>query len=120
MRVVPDFSALADIAPGWPVMLNGQMQSIGGTSGSSPFAMAKLALLSASERLAGRPRVGFVNPWIYQLYQQHPELFYDVTSGTNDLDGVGCCTAKKGFDEVSGLGVPNFAEIAKHLPPPSP
>jgi hypothetical protein len=26
----------------------------------------------------------------------------------------------KGFDEVSGLGVPNLAEIAKHLPSPSP
>jgi subtilase family serine protease len=120
MRAVPDFAALAAITPGWPLMLNGHMQSIGGTSGSSPFAMAKLALLSASERLAGRPRVGFVNPWFYQLYQQHPELFYDVVSGTNDLNGVGCCTATKGFDEASGLGVPNFAEIAQHLPPPSP
>jgi len=120
MRVVPDFAALADITPGWPLMLNGHMQSIGGTSGSSPFAMAKLALLSASERLAGRPRVGFVNPWFYQLYQQHPELFYDVVSGSNDLNGVGCCTAAKGFDDASGLGVPNFAEIAQHVPPPSP
>ena len=120
MRVVPDFAALADITPGWPLMLNGRMQSIGGTSGSSPFAMAKLALLSASERLAGRPRVGFVNPWFYQLYQQHPELFYDVVSGNNDLNGVGCCTAAKGFDEASGLGVPDFAEIAQHLPSPSP
>ena len=44
----------------------------------------------------------------------------EVGSGTNDLNGVGCCTATKGFDEASGLGVPNFAEIAQHLPPPSP
>jgi len=101
-------------------MLNGQMGSIGGTSGSSPFAMAKLALLSAQERLAGRPRVGFVNPWLYQLYQQHPELFYDVVSGSNDLNGVGCCAAAKGFDDTTGLGVPNLLEIAQHLPPPSP
>jgi subtilase family serine protease len=120
MRVVPDFAVLADVEPGWPVMLNGQMQSYGGTSGSSPFAMAQVALLSARERLAGRPPVGFVNPWFYQLYQQHPELFYDVVSGTNDLNGVGCCTATKGFDEVSGLGVPNLGAIAQHLPPPSP
>jgi subtilase family serine protease len=120
MRVVPDFSVLADIIPGWPVMLNGQLQSIGGTSGSSPFAMAQVALLSARERLAGRPPVGFVNPWFYQLYKQHPDLFYDVVSGTNDLNGVGCCTATKGFDEASGLGVPNLGAIAQRLPPPSP
>ena len=120
MRVVPDFAFLAAVQPGWPVMLNGQMESIGGTSGSSPFAMAQLALLSAQERLAGRPPVGFVNPWIYQLYQQDPRAFFDVTSGNNDLNGVGCCAAAKGFDEVSGLGVPNLLELARHLPPPSP
>jgi subtilase family serine protease len=119
-RVVPDFAFLADIEPGWPVVLNGNIQSIGGTSASSPFAMSQFALLSARERLAGRPRVGFVNPWLYQLYKQHPELFYDVVSGSNDLDGVGCCIASKGFDDVSGLGVPNLAAIAKHLPSPSP
>ena len=120
MRVVPDFAFLADIEPGWPVMMNGEIESIGGTSGSAPFAMSQLALLSAREWLAGRPRVGFVNPWFYQLYEQHPDLFYDVVSASNDLGGVGCCTATKGFDEVSGLGVPNLAEIARHLPPPSP
>jgi subtilase family serine protease len=120
MRVVPDFSLLADIQPGWPLMLNGGMESIGGTSGSTPFATARLGILSASERLADRPRVGFVNPWLYQLYKEHPELFYDVVSGGNDVKGVGCCTATKGFDEVSGLGVPDFAKIAQHLPPPTP
>jgi kumamolisin len=120
MRVVPDFSLLAAVQPGWPVMLNGQMESIGGTSGSSPFAMSQLALLSAQERLAGRPRVGFPKPWIYQLYQQHPELFYDVTTGSNDLNAVGCCTATKGFDDATGLGVPNFGGIAQHLPAPAP
>jgi tripeptidyl-peptidase-1 len=82
--------------------------------------MSQLGLLSARERLAGRPRVGFINPWFYQLYQQHPELFYDVVAGSNDLGQVGCCTARKGFDEVSGLGVPNLAEIARRLAPPSP
>jgi subtilase family serine protease len=120
MRVVPDFSFLADIQPGWPVVLNGQVEGIGGTSGSAPFAMSQLALLSARERIAGRPRVGFVNPWFYQLYKQDPGLFFDVVSGSNDLSRVGCCTAHKGFDEVSGLGVPNLAGIAQHLPPPSP
>jgi tripeptidyl-peptidase-1 len=101
-------------------MLNGQMQSIGGTSGSSPFAMAQLALVSAQERLAGRPPVGFINPWIYQLYHQDPRAFFDVTSGSNDLNGVACCAAAKGLDDTTGLGVPNLFEIAQRLPPPSP
>lgn len=101
-------------------MLNGEIQSVGGTSGAAPFAMPQFALMSARERLAGRPPLGFVDPWLYQLYKQHPDLFYDVVAGGNDLDGVGCCTAHRGFDEVSGLGVPNVAEIAQHIPAPSP
>jgi hypothetical protein len=96
------------------------MQSIGGTSGAAPFAMSQFALLSTRERLAGRPPLGFVNPWLYQLYKQHPELFYDVTSGGNDLNEVGCCTATTGFDDASGLGVPNLAEIARLVASPAP
>ena len=96
------------------MVLNGQDESIGGTSGSAPFAMSQLALLSARERTAGRPRVGFVNPWFYQLYKQDPGLFFDVVSGSNDLNRVDCCTAHRGFDEVSGLAVPNLAGIARH------
>jgi subtilase family serine protease len=120
MRVVPDFSFLADIQPGWPVMLHGQIESVGGTSGSTPFAMTEFALLSVRQRLAGEPPIGFINPWLYQLYRQHPDAFYDVVGGGNDLKDVRCCIATKGFDEVSGLGVPNLATIAARLSPPSP
>jgi subtilase family serine protease len=120
MRVVPDFAFLADIQPGWPVMLNGKIESVGGTSGSTPFAMTEFALLSVRQRLAGEPPVGFINPWLYQLYKHHPDTFYDVVSGVNDLKGVRCCAATKGFDEVSGMGVPNLSAIAARLSPPSP
>jgi subtilase family serine protease len=120
MRALPDFAFLADIQPGWPVMLNGQVESIGGTSGSAPFAMSQFALLSVRQRLAGQPPVGFVNPWLYRLYKQPSKPFYDVVSGTNDLAGVGCCSATKGFDEVSGLGVPDLAKVDQELPPPTP
>jgi subtilase family serine protease len=100
--------------------LDGQVQSIGGTSGATPFAAAQFALLSAQQRLAGRPRIGFVNPWLYQLYEHQRTLFYDVGAGSNDLDNVGCCTSNGGFDYVTGLGVPNLGEIAKHIAPPAP
>ncbi|HTX11424.1 MAG TPA: S53 family peptidase [Solirubrobacteraceae bacterium] len=120
MRVVPDFAFLADIQPGWPVMLKGQIESVGGTSGSTPFAMTEFALLSVRQRLAGEPPIGFINPWLYQLYKQHPDAFYDVVSGGNDLKDVRCCVATKGFDEVSGMGVPDLATIAARLSAPSP
>jgi hypothetical protein len=54
-RAIPDVSALADIVPGWPEVINATLQTVGGTSGSTPFVAAATALVAASERQAGRP-----------------------------------------------------------------
>jgi subtilase family serine protease len=116
-RAVPDVSALADIEPGWPVVINSTLQTVGGTSGSTPFVAAATALVAASERTAGRPRVGLANGWFYKAAVQ-PSAFYDVTQGSNDLAGVGCCQASVGYDPASGLGVPNWATLPAALPPP--
>jgi subtilase family serine protease len=110
-RAVPDVSALADIVPGWPVVINSKLQTIGGTSGSTPFIAAAVALVAASQRKAGRPRIGLANGWFYRAALQRPSAFFDVTAGSNDLAGVGCCHATAGYNEASGLGVPNWAVL---------
>nr|WP_296068802.1 S53 family peptidase [uncultured Actinoplanes sp.] len=114
-RAVPDVSALADIVPGWPVVMNGSLQPVGGTSGSTPLTAAAAALVSANERHAGRPPIGLANGWFYQAATR-PSMFYDVTKGNNDLAGVGCCSAATGYDPASGLGVPNWATLPAALP----
>ncbi|MEU4221625.1 S53 family peptidase [Actinoplanes sp. NPDC026623] len=114
-RTVPDVAALAAISPGWPVVINGALYTVGGTSGAAPFTAAALALVSATERSAGRPPVGLANGWFYSVANQ-PGIFYDVTAGTNDLETVGCCQAGPGYDRASGLGVPNWAELPATLP----
>jgi subtilase family serine protease len=116
-RAVPDVSALADIVPGWPDMLDGTLQTVGGTSGSTPFIAAATALVDGSQRAAGRPRIGLANGWFYQA-ASHPGAFFDITAGNNDLAGVGCCQATVGYDLASGLGVPNWAVLPATLPPP--
>jgi subtilase family serine protease len=118
-RAVPDVSALADIQPGWPVVIDSTLQSAGGTSGSTPFTAAAAALLIGSERAAGRPRVGLANGWFYRAAASQPSTFFDVTTGSNDLAGVGCCQATAGYDLASGLGVPNWATLPAALPPPA-
>jgi subtilase family serine protease len=115
-RAVPDVSALADTVPGWPVVLNDTLQTVGGTSGSTPFTAAATALVDSSERTAGRPRVGLANGWFYQAATAQPSTFFDVTSGGNDIAGVGCCQAAVGYDLASGLGVPNWAALPAALP----
>ncbi len=116
-RAVPDVSALADIVPGWPDVIDGMLQPVGGTSGSTPFIAAATALVDGSQRNAGHPRIGLANGWFYRA-ASHPGAFFDVTAGNNDLAGVGCCQAAAGYDLASGLGVPNWAALPATLPPP--
>jgi subtilase family serine protease len=116
-RAVPDVSALADIVPGWPDVISATLQTVGGTSGSTPLVAAATALVSASERQAGRPSVGLANGWFYRAASQ-PSAFFDVTQGGNDLAGVGCCQASAGYDLASGLGAPNWAILPSTLPKP--
>jgi subtilase family serine protease len=116
-RAVPDVSALADIVPGWPDVISATLQTVGGTSGSTPLVAAATALVSASERKAGRPSVGLANGWFYRAASQ-PSAFFDVTQGGNDLAGVGCCQASAGYDLASGLGAPNWAILPSTLPKP--
>jgi kumamolisin len=117
-RAVPDVSALADTAPGWPDVINSTLQPVGGTSGSAPFVAAATALVVGSERSAGRPAVGLANGWFYKAAAEQPSTFFDVTQGSNDLAGVGCCQATVGYDPASGLGVPNWATLPAALPAP--
>jgi len=116
-RAIPDVSALADIVPGWPVVVSAGLQTVGGTSGSTPFVAAATALIDATQRQHGQPRIGLANGWFYQAANR-PSTFFDVTSGNNDLAGVGCCHATAGYDLVTGLGVPNWAALPGTLPPP--
>ncbi len=48
-----------------------------GTSFSSPILAAMFALLNGELIQAGKPALGFLNPWLYA----HPEMFNDITSG---------------------------------------
>lgn len=117
-RALPDVSALADIVPGWPVVINGTLQTAGGTSGSTPLIAAATALVDASQTGGGHPPIGLANGWFYKAAMQ-ASTFYDVTQGNNDLSNVGCCQAAVGYDPASGLGVPNWAVLPSALPAPA-
>jgi subtilase family serine protease len=117
-RAIPDVSALADIVPGWPVVMNSRLQTAGGTSGSTPLTAASAALVAGSEQHARRPRLGLANGWFYTAASSNPSTFYDIKEGNNDLAAVGCCTASVGYDPASGLGVPDWAALPATLPAP--
>ncbi len=118
-RTVPDLSAHASMLPGWPVVLAGNWVEDAGTSSSAPLLASAFAVLSAAQRRAGLPPLGPVDGLVYHLESTAPQTIFDVTEGNNRfLPRVHAFPAKPGYDLASGLGVPNFAQLAASLPPP--
>jgi kumamolisin len=97
-RGVPDVSGDADPATGYNVVIDGANQVIGGTSAVAPLYAGLFARINEALRGQNLPRVGFVNPQLYQF----PGAFNDITSGNN-----GAFQAGPGWDAASGLGSPN-------------
>jgi tripeptidyl-peptidase-1 len=112
-RGTPDVAAL-----GWDfqVVMNGQVTSVGGTSAAAPTFAAIVSLLNDQQLKAGKPSLGFLNPWIYQTAAAHSDAFFDVTVGQN---ANSCCagfTCSSGWDAVTGNGTPNYERLKAYLP----
>ena len=104
-RVVPDVSALAG-PPLYFLLLDGKPLPDGGTSASTPLWASLIARIDAALPAGKRQR--FLPPLLYK-----PNVgesgFRDIVSGNNASHpnpGKGYA-AGKGFDAVSGWGVPN-------------
>jgi kumamolisin len=107
-RLVPDVALVADPNTGAFLVLNGRVSQIGGTSWSAPVWAGFCALLNEARAKAGKPSLPFMNPLLYPL--QGSACFRDIVKGTN-----GDFQAKAGYDQVTGLGVPNVKELVKAL-----
>lgn len=104
------------------VVDKGTQISVGGTSASAPTFASVIALLNNARLSAGKPALGFLNPW---LYSQGTPGLNDVTVGGS----TGCTgrsiysglkapyvpyaswNATEGWDPVTGLGTPDFGKL---------
>jgi tripeptidyl-peptidase-1 len=109
-RGYPDISALGGQKTPYCVVVNGGAEGVAGTSASSPTASSVFARVNGVRLKAGKPVLGFLNPFIYQ----NSAAFNDVTSGCNTGGGSGsnCFTATKGWDPATGWGTPNFKALS--------
>jgi kumamolisin len=103
-RGVPDVAGDADPTTGYSVLVDGNRQTIGGTSAVAPLWAGLIVLLNAS---LGKP-VGFLQPQIYAA--RAAAGFHDITQGNN----VGY-TAGPGWDACTGNGSPNGAALLAAL-----
>ncbi|MGF7136942.1 subtilase family serine protease [Paraburkholderia sp. EB58] len=125
-RGIPDVAYNAD-PNGSPVaiLVKGEWYGMGGTSEGAPQWAAIVARLgqqlqtrgsSVSSLLASNH--GF-NSLIYQtkIDQASKSSFFDVTAGSDDTSNKSCviCSATAGYDEVTGLGVPNVGNLLRYF-----
>mmetsp|Transcript_47202 Transcript_47202/g.106400 ORF Transcript_47202/g.106400 Transcript_47202/m.106400 type:complete len:179 (-) Transcript_47202:351-887(-) len=108
-RATPDVSALGE---GYQVYVGGHVQSVGGTSASSPAFAGMVSLINEARFKAGKPQMGFLNPFLYA----NPDAFFDVVKGTNAIGrGTGNLSygfaAAPGWDPATGLGTPHFDQL---------
>jgi len=111
-RATPDVSALGDVK--FEVYQGGSLTLVGGTSASAPTFSAVMTLLNDIRLHAGKPVLGFLNPWIYQTFANDSTAFFDVTNGNNyvpDCCGNGGFDCAVGWDAATGVGTPNFAVL---------
>ncbi|KPI46085.1 Tripeptidyl-peptidase sed2 [Cyphellophora attinorum] len=93
----------------YSVYWNETLRPISGTSMSSPLVAAIFALVNDALIAAGKPVLGFLNPWIYE---KGYTALNDILSGA----ALGCDTEKglpaaEGWDAVTGYGTPDFLKI---------
>jgi len=107
-RGTPDVSALGQ---DFEVFAKGRPYPgcIGGTSASSPSFAGLVTLLNKVCIAESGKTLGFANP----LFYQNPQIFRDVTLGTNaiDVNKKEGWAAIKGWDAATGLGTPDFPKM---------
>jgi len=111
-RATPDISGLGE---GYEVYTGGgsQPEQVGGTSASTPMFAALVSLINDARIQAGKPTMGYLNPFLYQCGD---DCWFDVVLGTNAISrggspwpyGFACAP---GWDPATGLGTPHFDKI---------
>lgn len=114
-RGIPD---MAMMGVWYQVVINGTMNSVFGTSCSSPLTAGIVSLVNARRLAAGLGSIGYMNPTLYTNALQ----FNDVVSGSNNCCASSiavnatCCTAgftaTAGWDPLTGLGSVQFPAFA--------
>jgi tripeptidyl-peptidase-1 len=91
-------------------------------SASAPVFAGVVSRLNAARLALGKPRMGFLNPWIYSGGQLgFTDIVHGSSEGCKGLTG-GVATprvpnagwgAAEGWDPVTGLGTPFFRTLVK-------
>jgi len=103
-RAYPDIAAFGQNVQ---VIASGKTKGVSGTSCSAPIFAGVVAMLNHELLSAGKQPLGLINPWLYA----NPQMFTDITSGSNPYEKCDGFQAAKGWDPVTGLGTPLYNKM---------
>jgi len=110
-RDVPDVSLTAAGHDGYVIYQNGGLGAVGGTSAATPAFASLMAM--AVQKTGGR--LGNPNSTLYSMAASQasggPAAFHDITLGNNSVPGVTGFTAGVGYDQGTGLGSVDAAQL---------
>jgi hypothetical protein len=122
-RAVADVAFNADPASGQYVAVQTpgattvSWLSVGGTSLSTPQWAGLIAVANASRALTGKAALGAPHAVLYGQISTVPGTYYsafaDITSGSDGTCAL--CTARPGYDPLTGLGTPNVTGLLNAL-----
>jgi len=92
---------------------SGKVRVVSGTSASTPVFASMITLINDKRLKLNLPAAGFLNPLLYK----HPEIFQDIKTGRNPGCSSAGFAAAKGWDPVTGLGVPMYDKLLKVFVP---
>ena len=90
-RAYPDVTAIGHNCPTW---IGGQLNSVDGTSCSSPVFAGMIGLLNDYQTSKGKPKLGLATPLLYFMAQDEPTTFNDILSGNNWCTEGTCCPVR--------------------------
>jgi tripeptidyl-peptidase-1 len=117
-RGIPDVATLAglpdydDFTTHYLLMRGRHQQGFDGTSASAPTFAGVVAHLNHARLQAGKPSLGWANPFLYSAAAASPAAFFDITRGDNQYAFQTGFNATTGWDAVTGLGSPNTELLA--------
>lgn len=107
----------ARAVPGFAIILNGHLASVGGTSATTPTWAGIVAIINQASQSDGS---GPINALLYRLAQRQyggsgAAVFHDVVSGDNGSGGTIGFSATPGYDLATGLGSPDVERLVGAL-----
>ncbi|WP_430626500.1 protease pro-enzyme activation domain-containing protein [Sulfobacillus thermotolerans] len=113
---IPDIASMAGF-PSFQGVIDGSVVGLGGTSLAAPLTAGWLDDLETADGIQ-HIGLGNINPLLFNAAQDHPQDFMQALWGSNGYYSV-TSSAPGSWNPVTGLGAPNWDQLAQVWDPQS-